>query len=73
MKHKDKFLKLSSKLGLTLLKTWTFILLLSNTAFGQLSGNYTIASGGDFSSTNASVNDLILNGISGPLVQNSTL
>ena len=72
MKNKDKFLRFSSKLGLSLIKTWTLILLLPCTAFGQpLSGIYSIAaSGGDYSSITSAVNDLVLNGVNAPVVFN---
>ncbi len=70
MKNKDKFLRISSKLGLSLIKTWTIILLLSNTAFGQLSGSYIIGALGDYSSITAAVNALTSYGVSGPVMFN---
>jgi len=46
------------------------IYFLTNISFAQLSGSYTIGSGGDYSNISSAVDDLALNGISGNVVFN---
>jgi len=47
-----------------------FILFLNSHLFSQLSGTYTIGSGGNYATISAAVSSLVSNGVSGPVIFN---
>jgi len=47
-----------------------FILFLNSNSFSQLSGTYTIGSGGNYTAITSVVSDLVANGVSGPVTFN---
>jgi len=53
-----------------LLLSILFLILLSNAGIAQLSGSYTIGNSGDYTTLKAAANDLMSQGVSGPVTMN---
>ena len=56
--------------GKLLLSFILLITILSGNGFAQLSGNYTVGAGGDYTTLKAAANDLMNQGVSGPVTMN---